>query len=143
MLRKEQRRVSDVLLSGAARYSKIHHDIIEHHGTFFFQIQLLRNSNLHFFSGMNSALMLETLKCVGPSLRYFFPGQKSHQLSLEEHQPLADNCCLWKWVRPRLLQEMETKSKERLDEMWEGGFPGCMLLLASFGGKKGGKPLTF
>jgi hypothetical protein len=37
MLRKEQRRVSDVLLSGAARYSKIHHDIIEHHGTFFFK----------------------------------------------------------------------------------------------------------
>ena len=59
----------DVLLSGAARYLKIHHDIIEHHGIYIFKIQLLRNSNLHFFAGMNSALMLETLKCVGPSLR--------------------------------------------------------------------------
>ena len=43
----------------------------------------------------------------------------------------------------RLLQEMEAKSKERLDEMWEGGFPGCMLLLASFGAKREENPSHF
>lgn len=66
------------------------------------------------------------LKCVGPSLHCYFPGQKSHQLSLEEHQYLADICCLWLWLRPKLLQEMESKASERLDEMWDTGFLDCI-----------------
>lgn len=57
---------------------------------------------------------------------FFWPVccQKTHQLSLEEHQELMDIVCLWSWLRPKIHSTMEVSSIQHLDTLFDNGILG-------------------
>ena len=57
---------------------------------------------------------------------FFWPicCQKTHQLSLEEHQDLMDVVCLWSWLRPKIQSALEVNNIKHLDSLFDDGILG-------------------
>lgn len=53
--------------------------------------------------------------------QFWAPGQKQHQLSEDAHLVLFDNCCLWTWMRKKMVTTFNGEVVEKHDKLFDEG----------------------
>ena len=53
--------------------------------------------------------------------QFLAPGQKQHQLSEDAHLVLFDNCCLWTWMRKKMVSTFSGQVVEKHDKLFSEG----------------------
>ena len=77
--------------------------------------------NVQWFASHIVELHRITQYCGANSV--FHPDEKQHQLNEDAHHVLFDNCCLWVWVREKMVKNFDGEVVHRHDELFAEGCP--------------------